>query len=267
MSGRSDSRFIIRVYGDSLGMPRATRGISVEMTYAEIVRRWIADTSLYEHVHLYNRSQGGTFIEPLFKEFIMDSTYFGNAHPSILIIQCGVVDCAPRPIPLWLRNLIAKLPGRVVVRIKKFLHNNRAKMLNMGLSWRYTPPRSFYSNYVMWLKKAAQNFTRVYLCSILPPSEQIGCHSPGFLLNVIRYNELIKKAVRSVNAENIFLIDVFDRVKKDSAGIEKYVLAEDGHHLSVDGHKLYADMIIENEKFYIKEARCDKEPAMNEQAI
>ena len=85
---------LIRVYGDLLGMPRSTDGISYMETYAEI----LADgRSIYprRQVHLYNRSRGAGTVRSLIADYLQDTSYFGTGETDILVIQCGICDCAP----------------------------------------------------------------------------------------------------------------------------------------------------------------------------
>src|ERR1041384_6685325 len=101
MSESFADQFVIRVYGDSLALPRAANNIRCDQTYPDRLRKFLA-TARSSEVSFYNRAPGGAEIEALYKEFVSDSTYFGKTK-GILIVQCGIVDCAPRPIPPWVK--------------------------------------------------------------------------------------------------------------------------------------------------------------------
>jgi hypothetical protein len=73
-------------------------------------------------------------------------------------------------------------------------------------------------------------------------------HSPGLGDGIKNYNDVISEAVRDYPGRNIFLVNVYEEVKSMIIDIEKYVTAEDGHHLMLEGHKLYSDLLISREK-------------------
>src|SRR4051812_21359935 len=91
-------RLPVVVYGDSLGMPRASDGISYDRTYAELLRETCEDLIPGMQVDLYNRSRSAGTVVSLCDAYREDMIYFGRPG-GVLIVQCGVCDCAPRPVP------------------------------------------------------------------------------------------------------------------------------------------------------------------------
>jgi len=238
----SHNKFVIRVYGDSYSMPRSFIGVPFDQTYSELISEKIGSNEKNSaSVYLYNRSQGGADINQLYQTFLMDSTYFGKRPEDILIIQSGIVDCAPHPIPFWLKKQIAKLPGILLRPVVKFLHKNRPVMLKMGLSWKRTSKRKFFSVYKKWMKHAS-DFRRVYIFNIMSIRDELDAHSPGFKKSIREYNRLIYDAVNSVQLPNICLIDVFNIVN------ERKYLSEDGYHLSLEGHRLFSKLLLKRLK-------------------
>ncbi len=251
MPETENSSFSILVYGDSLGLPRVASKIGCEHTYAELIRGWYETSDLKPKVFLFNRSQGGADIQTLFNGFNTDSTYFGKAK-WILIVQCGIVDCAPRPIPPWVKyRIVARLPGPLRDRIISFLHNNRAKIFRLGLKWYSTSPEKFKTIYAKWLSLAAKEFDRVYAVNIFPTTEKIERHSPGLTVSIDYYNSLIQEAVAAVDAENIIFIDANDKVRRSNR-IEDFIDEEDGHHLTKEGHRLLNELIIHHEQSFLR---------------
>lgn len=242
---------ILFIYGDSLGMPRFFNNIYFDKTYPELIQQWYKMQKIDQDVYLYNRSQGGVNIEFLHEQFVKDSNYFGDFGEKVLILQCGVVDCAPRPIPAWLRRKISKLPGIVRTPIVEFLHNNRSKILNTGVKWKATFPYRFKSIYRSWLRQAVNEFSRVYIFNILPTIDSIEKHSPGFGRSIKEYNNLIGDTVSFVQTDNLCLIDVYKLIMEDNYNIEKFINNKDGHHLTIEGHKLFRDLFIEREKDFV----------------
>jgi hypothetical protein len=103
-------RVLIRMYGDSLSMPRIRAGIPYTHSYGELFRSRLEEFLPGIRVDLYNRSVGGASIARLKETFEIDDTYFGPGE-DILIIQAGIVDCAPRSISGRARRLVGRCPS------------------------------------------------------------------------------------------------------------------------------------------------------------
>ena len=89
---------------------------------------------------------------------------------------------------------------------------------------------------------------RVYVINIPPTNETTEAHTPGFSDSIKLYNELIHNAAQSVPSANVFLIDVFRAIHTMPKGISTHIIKSDGHHITLEGHKLYAHLIMTNEK-------------------
>jgi lysophospholipase L1-like esterase len=233
---------LVRVYGDSLGMPRATAGIDYRDTYAERLKEEIEKRTPGRRVSMYNRSRGGAAISTLFADFKTDSFFFGQHGGTLLILQAGVVDCAPRPISPFLRRGVGMLPTAPRQRVVKLLHDHRASILRKGIAWRETKPRVFATAYAEWLSVATAAFEWVYVMNIAPTIPAIEKRSPGFGDSVTYYNGIIEQVVRANGAGNVRLVDVHSAIQRDN-GASRFINQQDGHHITADGHKLYADLV------------------------
>jgi hypothetical protein len=240
----------IFVYSDSLGLPRARENIDCSMTYPELIRQWYESNRTDKKVYLYNRSVGGGKIHELHYNFQNDCVYFGNFYQRILILHCGIVDCAPRPIPECFRVQLSKLPGKILNPIVNFLHNNRAKILGMGFMWRATPPKRFGLLYKRWLLLALNHFTRVYVFNILPTNTYVENHSPGLSKSIEIYNKIIAEQIKSIDSKNLFFFDVNKRVTNSPAERDSIINRKDGHHITSEGHELFARLVTDNEKLF-----------------
>lgn len=239
--GPSGERILIRVYGDSLSLPRFEDGIPFHETYPEIVCRELA-VRLSRPVHLYNRSMGGASIQQLMTAWENDSRYFGDVD-EVLIIQLGIVDCAPRPLGPRLRAAVGMLPTRLRRPIIRFLHNNRARILRSGLGSRFTPPRVFKQVYQNWLKRVSNTHRGVtFVINIAPTIPTIEAHSPGLTASIELYNAMISDIVLQMNSPCVRLVDVHRHIQDRK--IEEYIHAIDGHHITYRGHQLYAELIL-----------------------
>jgi acyl-CoA thioesterase I len=240
-------RLLVCVYGDSLSLPRFDEGVPFFRTYPELLREEWERLRPPLSVHIYNRSRSAAIIPDLFADYSTDMSYFGGGG-DILIIQCGICDCAPRPIPDWLRRIIGHLPAPARLRIIRVLHENRARILEAGSVWRRTSPIVFASLYRRWLSRASREFRRVYAINIAPTTTAMEEHSPTLEQSIEQYNDLIADAVRFVGAANVHLIDVSDAIRETPGGIMSYVNPHDGHHITPEGHALYGSLISTIEK-------------------
>lgn len=245
MSDR-DGHFLIRVAGDSLSMPRISEQIPYQQTYAELLRRRIEVLGLHRSVNLYNRSRGGATVGKLLEDFKCDSFAFGNPGGDLFIIQSGIVDCAPRPISRVLRRGVGMLPGRAKTRAIRFLHDHRAALLKHGKVFRETPPEKFEKIYASWLGQACGEFRWVYAVNIAPTNPYIEERSPGFGASVRQYNSIISSVCQAEPKRNVRLINVHDEIMNAPNGVSQFINRRDGHHITREGHQLYADLIFTN---------------------
>jgi len=243
---------LLRIYGDSLSMPREFDSIPFYRTYPEILRHSLEHIFLGKRVCLYNRSSGGGMIKSLWTDYQRDSTYFRPDKGDILIIQCGIVDCAPRPIPSFLGKVVLRLPEIMQNAVRRFLHRYRPYILHSGFSWRQIVPEEFESNLIKWFTVASKDFQRVYVLNIAPTNESIEAHSPGLTSSIELYNKLIVNSIELVGEANIHLIDVYKAICDSNEKLTKFINNQDGHHITQDGHELYARMIASHEESLFK---------------
>jgi hypothetical protein len=131
-------KFLIRIYGDSLSLPRVSEGVYYLDSYPELLAKRIKELHPGTTVHLYNRSLGGAKILQIENLYREDSFFFGRNGGDIMVLQCGIVDCAPRPIPDKVRSAISKAPEFFKSPIIHLLHAWRRRILNTGFVWRRT---------------------------------------------------------------------------------------------------------------------------------
>jgi hypothetical protein len=234
---------VILVYGDSLSLPRVPEGVSPQDIYAYKLEQWCRN-NLGREVILYNRSLGGQSVDVLYEQYNSDTFYFGDFGEKVLIIQSGVVDCAPRPIPSWVRDILSCCPGRVREQVVRFLHHHRRTLLNMGLRWRQTSPHKFKHVYKKWVTRASASSTKVLLFNIVPTTDGIEHHSPGLGSSIKIYNQLIKEIVQGLNKDNVILLDVHEDFSLQMRGKNDLINTKDGHHLTVAGQEMYFRKII-----------------------
>ncbi len=241
----------MRLYGDSLALPRSGNVKPRERYIARLCSWWSTNEGV-ESIELCDRSKGSMTVADLFQWYEHDNGYYGEAG-EVLIIQGGVVDCAPRPVPRWMRRRIARMPQVLRKHTVKFLHKHRAAILLRTGGWQQLKPDEFRSVLTRWLPRAAQNFARVYVFNVAPTNRKTEEHSPGFTKSIELYNEILDSVSAALKLDNLFVIDVHAIIS--SAGpeeIDKHILAEDGHHLTARSHELYYEEIRKREENYLR---------------
>jgi hypothetical protein len=243
-------KILIRLYGDSVSLPRHAEGVRYLESYGELLASGLRKLLSGTDVYLYNRSYSGPKITDIYETCRSDGFFFGAAGNDIGILQCGIVDCAPRPLPPKVRSIVSRLPATVRDPIVSLVHKNRALMLRSGLIWRVTPPKLFFENFIATLKLASPDFSRVYVINIAPTTPATDARSPGLSESISHYNSLIDKAVCAVAVPNIRVIDVHKLISTQPGRIEDFISRVDGHHISAAAHRLYADAILAHERQY-----------------
>jgi lysophospholipase L1-like esterase len=250
------SHFAIHVYGDSLSLPRTSDGVRYYDTYPELLRDAIERATPSVRVALYNRSQGGGSISTLKAAYTSDSAYFGQADARrILVIQCGVVDCAPRPVPPRVRAQIGRLPTPLRWAVSKVLHHLRPYLLRSGIKWQLTPAEEFHATLKEWLAGAAPRFDRVYVVNIAPTIDAIETHSPGLRAAIEAFNTVIADAARVRADPRVVLVDAHAAVLASADGVDRLINPVDGHHITRVGHALYAKLIEAYEREHVPNLR------------
>ena len=237
---------IIRIYGDSLSMPRAAAGISFQDTYGEKLKRELLEKSGIDYV-LYNRSNGSRTVVTTLQLITTDDIYFGkNGENSIVIIQVGLCDLAPRPVPQKVRNKISKLPSILKDIIIKFLHNNR-KYIQKYKYFQLVSPKDFEIQYNEMLKICSTEFEKVICINVPPTHPETEEHTPELSINIERYNEIIARLVKNNEYRHVYLADVNKILAekcKNGEDLHDYIL-DDGQHITIKGNELYKNILID----------------------
>ena len=232
---------VVKVYGDSLSMPRPADGIPWGSEYSMLLKG-VIESACGVHAMIYNRSMGGARISRLAVQYTEDLTYLGEGQ--ILVIQSGVVDCAPRPLPSPLRVMLGYSPGFIRRPVVRFLHDNRAKILKAGLGTRPTSPASFKMIMKKWLETSSSREKLVCVVNIAPTNDEIENHSPGFGKSIVMYNGIIRALVEEIGSPRIRLIDVHRAIIESRGGTDEFINRKDGHHITAAGHGLYSEMLF-----------------------
>lgn len=190
-----------------------------EVTYWEDTYAYL----LSSEYCVYQHSVGGARVNELDEACL---AYLRQFRPDIVILQCGIVDCAPRAYK-WIEERIFEafwLPRKIRNLVSKTITTRKLRSLRRVV---YTPLNHFKA----CCQEIHDTFpdSQVYCIGILPPSEKYEEVNPGITLNVQKYNEALKL---------VFADRYIDMTKIPQEGI-----MSDLHHLSKTGHQYVYEQI------------------------
>jgi hypothetical protein len=205
----------VLVFSDSLALPRPTPEV---VNYNET---WVYKLSQIYNVHQI--SIGGAIIEELSTQI----NYAKMFEPDFVILQAGIVDCAPRAMTKFETRFLNKYKFTRIL-LKKILTPKVLFLLRKYRNVTYTKKFIFESQVEIFYKHFR---SKLFWIEILPANTDFSQSIPGIENNIKEYNSIIKEKV-----ENNF-ISVPD-FKAD-------YLMSDHHHLSELGHGYIFDLIMD----------------------
>jgi hypothetical protein len=236
------NRMRVRVYGDSLALPR--QGVVAnEARYVALLEEWWRSRGTA--IELLDRSFGNQTVPKARELWIHDNPYFGD-EVGVLILHCGVCDCAPRPLSPWERAFVSRLPDPMRERVVRVVHRFRATLVQ-ARNLRIVPPQKFRRIYRDWLPNAAQHAKRTYVINIAPTNADTERRSPGFGENIRLYNDIIAETVRELGTPSTTLIDIHRVIESSPDSVDAWVLREDGHHITERTHRAIFEQIRDRE--------------------
>jgi hypothetical protein len=206
-----------------------------EETWPNILRRKLSSVD-YALVEFPERARDTSSLKnsQLFYEAIE------CCRPTYIIIQIGIVDCAPR--------IISKQEKRLFNRfffprfIKDFIINKRKKnkqnILKKGpLLKVYVNPVDFKNNIVEFIDKIRNLYSnsKIILLPILGDYKYLSTISFGYSENIKIYNDLLSEIALKKNTE--YLSELITHMNKS------IFYTSDGYHLNTNGNKEIAQKI------------------------
>jgi hypothetical protein len=211
-------RVKVLIITDSLGFPRNTPELILyEETYISLLKHKFTECDI---IH---QGRGGATIKELYNH---SSYYHETLEPDIVIIQSGIVDCAPRALTLTEQHVISRLPllSKILIRLVK----KNSSFLRKYRKIKYTP----IETYQEYIKKFNSLFHNTYWIGILPASDRYEKELQNISENIFQYNLILKN--ENANGKYINLVDYTE-----------FDIMSDFHHLSKSGHnKLFNDISI-----------------------
>jgi len=206
----------ILILGDSLCLPRKQPEI------VNIYQTWPSLLNANSHFEIIQIAIGGGTLKTLNEQ----SVYYVANEPDIVIIQSGIVDCAPRALG-WLEREIVNSNRLLGFLIHHFFPINLMRKYRKKT---YTQKKYF--------RKLIKELVNRYLNSqiiwigILPASNEYERIVPGISKNIDAYNSIIASEI--VVSRGIYL---------NVNSIPRDCIMTDHHHLNIKGHRwLYEEI-------------------------
>jgi hypothetical protein len=159
-----------------------------------------------------------------------------------IIIQCGIVDCSPRPFNRVLTLIMFRIEMILRLSIFSKLHKKLSKsnffLSNFGRPW--VSEKVFYNTLVKIQSLTDIVAKKTIYLEIAKPAHNLIKNCGDFSKTVNKYNYILK----SIRGRSVFLKLFHNK----SVNFERYLL-QDGHHLNLKGHKLYYSKIKSVLKF------------------
>jgi hypothetical protein len=216
----------ILIITDSLGLPRPSVGVSFKDTYPYLI---CSESGAY----CMNISAGGKTITEFNNRLDCLTLYGEGKIIDYSVVAIGLVDSAPRLIPLNLRRKMTQLPTILKKTIFKTIHYTR---MISPVYIQYTPLDKYRFQFEILLKNLGIISQKIFVILIFPVNITAQGYSPYYMNEIIKYNEYMGEECS--NHADISVIDLFNVMKKEPL---KYLT--DDAHITKEAHRLIASKI------------------------
>jgi len=145
--------------------------------------------------------------------------------PDIVIVQLGIVDCAPRLLNTLDRVVVKIIPKylkSLYIKLVKLTRNRKTKNTIVSLD-------KFRSNWINFMNRAIKINTRILVISISLPDSSFSAKNSTIHLNVNKYNNSLFQLAKEYN------FSITPVLKSNNYNQPIY---EDGYHPNVYGHEI-----------------------------
>jgi acyl-CoA thioesterase-1 len=146
----------------------------------------------------------------------------------ILIVQIGVVDCAPRLFNRFENKVISILPKPLSKKVIAFFKKRRVQSSARA----YVDPLKFENNLLRLFNKYKD--TAIYYIKILPASTKYMSSNPAVSKAIDQYNSIIDVCANKFPKVQL--------ISFNNQNIDDLTL-EDGYHLNASGHLLVSSLL------------------------
>lgn len=204
---------------DSLGLPRR---VPVRVAGHEVWVNQVAH-SLEGQVEPYFYTVAGLHSSDLASNLEIQ---LGGFDADLLVLQIGIVDCAPKALRENERKVVTRLPGPLRLLVHNFLRRNYARIV----MWRdvtYVSQDRFRTN----LESFREHFRdcEFVVVPIAPANQGYRAKNPLIDRNIRAYNRILETVFGEAFASETF-----------EGADPELLFVSDHHHLSIEGHATVA---------------------------
>ncbi|GAB4284891.1 MAG: hypothetical protein Kow0068_10090 [Marinilabiliales bacterium] len=215
--------------GDSLSLPG--HGNKYEDTWIYKLRQKF-ESQGYHFITFFQRALTS---DVLIKQGGDGSDCLEIYEPDIVILQIGIVDCAPRLISpgsfnyYFIKVIPSKLKPIYLNFLKKIKKRNAKRV--------YVKPDKFKSNIHAYLQRCSDiNIEQILIIGICTPDERMIKKNPEIIKNVKLYNKILQNEAANFSFANI----IFPLDPQRSSEM----IYEDGYHPNPVGNNLVYNELI-----------------------
>ncbi|WP_135303633.1 SGNH/GDSL hydrolase family protein [Haloarcula amylovorans] len=221
------------IQGDSLPLPRQT--VPYEETWPGHLRN---DARF---AHIVNRSQSGKTTDDLRAEKVrFPGRKLELYSPDYVVLQIGIVDCAPRLLSKNEKSLLTSVPFEFVSRASSYAIK---QLRDRSRQRTYVSKTEFEANLRDYLERAEDvDVDQLVVLKILTAGEKYIEKNPNVQQAITEYNRILD----AVAAEFDFvetLRPLADTDDEEAAIVDEYTLG-DGYHLNGPGHGCVYERLI-----------------------
>lgn len=213
--------------GDSLCLPRKLPSLVMdEEVWVNIVTKELKYN--FDFFHLLHPGLHTSMI----RENL--NNQLGAYSPDVIILQVGVVDCAPRSLKEYERKVISRLPNKLKHIILYFVKKYYSNIINIR-NITYVCKKDFKSN--LLALREYYNKAIFIIVPISPANKKYILKNPKIENNIKIYNQIIEAIFKGQ-----FLGDMYAAHNIDD------IYLEDNHHLNHLGNSIIANAVIKRMK-------------------
>ncbi len=162
---------------------------------------------------------GGATITRLVEQI----TYHKQFNPEVVILQSGIVDCAPRALSKFEIELMNRF-SFLKKNVEPYVHKRRVK-IRKKRKITYTSLKEYIEN----LRIIQSSFPKVFALGIVPSNDGFEKIIPGVSNNILLYNQAL---------QDVFKDDLISLGSIPTSGV-----MSDYTHLNKEGHLYIHDLI------------------------
>ena len=208
---------------DSLGYPRYYSGSSPDLVWPYKVRDALSVSS---DLKLYFDMKPGRDTKSLMSEY---DKHISAYEPDMVVLQVGIVDCAPRALKRSELQVALRIPifSKVIHKLVKHYYIPLVKLRKIT----YVSPKSFKKN--LELLKHKMKGASFIVLPIAPANNAYIQSNPLISEYIDKYNRILSEVFLEQYQSSVY----------ENEEIDKLFL-EDNHHLSNFGHEVVASFVI-----------------------